>query len=75
MNKQLAHLTYARETAPVPWDGSANKLLLDEFQKAWKTFLSNLQERYKRVFDEEITKKQQPSSNGNESEFKALNLR
>ena len=76
MNKQLAHLTYARVTDPKPWDGyQDNKLLLDEFQSVWKTFLSKLHDPYKRAFDEEIAKRQQPYPNGDESEFKDLDLR
>ena len=66
MDKQLAHLTYARVTAPKSWTGSpANRLLLEEFQAAWKIFLSKLDYPYKQKFDEEITKRQQRHPDGN----------
>lgn len=71
MDKQLAHLTYARVTASVPWDGyNANRLLLNEFQVAWKLFLGKLQEPFSEIFENEISRKEQP-----ESEFRDLDLR
>jgi hypothetical protein len=71
MDKQLAHLTYTRVTAPVPWDGyKANRLLLNEFQAAWKLFLNKVQEPFEVIFDSEISKKEQSNS-----EFKDLDLR
>ena len=76
MDKQLAHLTYARVTKPTPWDGyKDNKLLLDEFQSAWKKFLAKLEDPYKTGFDEEIAKRQAPHPDGQPSEFRDLDLR
>jgi hypothetical protein len=76
LDKQLAHLTYTRVTAPVPWDGYiVNNLLLNELQADWKYFLTRLHNSFKQVFDEEIAKKKQPYPNGDESEFKDLDLR
>lgn len=76
MNKQLAHLTYARITTPKSWSGNpANRLLLEEFRAAWKIFLSKLDYPYRQKFNEEITKRQQRHPDGKESEFKDLDLR
>ena len=70
MNRQLLHLSYDRIDKANPWDGTPNKVLLDEFQMAWKRFLDNLAEPYKSEFEKEITNKLRPGS-----EFGRLNLR
>lgn len=68
MNKQLLHVTFARVTKPMAWNGhDENALFLQEFTAAWKVFREHLDEPYKPVFEAEITKKL-------ESEFKGLDL-
>lgn len=54
MDKQLAHITYRRVHAPQSWDGSRNQTLLEEFRRAWKLFLSKLEEPYKTEFERTI---------------------
>lgn len=70
MNKQLLHLTYDRIDAATPWDGTSNKVLLEEFRAAWKKFLVSLEEPYKSKFNEEIALKLVPGS-----EFRHLDLK
>jgi len=74
MNKQLAHLSYERVTNPEKWDGQANKLLLEEFKGKWKLFRSKLPEPYRSEFEKQIRERQQPSSDGQPSEFQYLDL-
>jgi hypothetical protein len=58
MNKQLMHITFTRVKKPKEWKGhDENKLFLDEFMKAWKELLGNLEEPYKSRFESEITEK------------------
>jgi hypothetical protein len=51
---QLAHITYERVGAPQSWDGSRNPVLLAEFRKEWRTFLSHLEEPYRTEFENAI---------------------
>lgn len=75
MNKQLAHLSYARVTKPKAWDGRReNKLLIEEFQQAWKLFRSKLPDPYRSEFEKQINQRQQPSPTGEPSEFRGLDL-
>ena len=70
MNRQLLHLSYRRIDAAKPWDGKPNKLLLAEFQRAWKKFLFHLEDPYRPQFEIEISAKLKPGS-----EFNGLDLR
>lgn len=55
MNVHLMHLSYDRLNSTTQWDGhSVNADLLAEFQKAWKLFLSKVEEPYKSEFERQI---------------------
>ena len=55
MNVHLMHLSYDRLNSKTQWDGhTVNDQLLDEFQRAWKLFLANVQDPYLSEFHRQI---------------------
>jgi hypothetical protein len=54
MNVHLLHVGGRRTVGKVAWAGTHNALYLDDFEKAWETFLKNLKPKHKVIFLDEI---------------------
>lgn len=68
MSKQLMHVTIDRVDNQRVWKGhNENKLFLEEFKRAWKKFLCNLEKTHKSRFNSEISERLK-------SAFKGLDL-
>jgi hypothetical protein len=57
INKQLAHITYARDTKPREITREVQQDLYNELKQAWKAFGKHLPEPYRSDFDREIAEK------------------
>jgi hypothetical protein len=62
INKQLAHLTYTRDTKAREITRQAQEALYKELKAAWKTFGKHLPQPYRSRFDREINLKLGPKS-------------
>jgi hypothetical protein len=69
IDRQLAHLSYARIADSKPIEQETNIALYAELKGAWKLFLSHLPESYRSQFDNELVNKEKLS------EFNGLDLR
>ncbi len=57
MDYHIFHLSYRRLDNSSPWFGAEHPVVLQEFQAAWKVFLSHLPSRLATEFEEQIAQK------------------
>jgi hypothetical protein len=58
IDKHLMHLSQLRVGNPVPWTGSCNKPMLEEFIVAWGVFYRAIKPSLKPEFDKQLEAKQ-----------------
>jgi hypothetical protein len=55
MNQHLMHLSYCRLYSKTQWNGhTVNAVLLDEFRRAWKLFLAEVEEPFRSEFETHV---------------------
>ncbi len=75
MNKQLAHVTYARDTSAREIDRSACEALYKELKDIWREFRKGLVGGlYEAEFENQVRKRKEPHANGQLSEFRFYDL-
>jgi hypothetical protein len=75
MNKQLAHVTYARDKSAREIDRSACEALYKELKDAWREFRKGLVGGlYEAEFKNQARKRTEPYPNGRLSEFRFYDL-
>jgi hypothetical protein len=75
MNKQLAHVTYARDTGAREIDRSACQALYKELKDTWRDFRNGLGGGlYEAEFKNQVTKRREPHPTGELSEFRFYDL-
>lgn len=75
MNKQLVHVTYARDTSAREIDRAACKALYKELKDTWKEFRKGLVGGpYEAEFNNQIRRRKEPYANGRLSEFRFYDL-
>lgn len=74
INKQLAHVTYARDVDATEITGDALNALYDEFKRTWREFRHRLPELYAMEFIRQVRERKAPYPNGEPSEFRFYDL-
>lgn len=74
INKQLAHLTYARDGGPREIKARTQRLLYAEMKKTWSAFRWKLPKLYAAEFVRQVQKRQAPDRTGKPSEFRFYDL-
>jgi hypothetical protein len=75
LNKQLAHVTYSRETSPREISRDDCQALYAELKKTWRDFRKQLAGGlYEAEFTHQIGKRKAPHINGMPSEFRNYDL-
>jgi hypothetical protein len=74
MNKQLAHVDYARDTNAREIDRKACGALYKELKTTWRRFRRRLREPYKSEFARKIKERKAPFPDGTPSEFRFYDL-
>jgi hypothetical protein len=75
IDKQLAHMTYARDKNPREIDGEACKSLYVELRDAWRAFRRQLARGpYEAEFNNQLNKRKEPYPDGTPSEFRLYDL-
>ncbi len=74
INKQLAHITYARDTKAREIKKRTLQLLYAEFKTTWRRFRKMLPKLYADEFVKQIKKRKSPYRNGEPSEFRSYDL-
>ena len=75
INKQLAHVTYARDTSAREIDRSACEALYKELRDAWREFRRGLVgSLYEAEFKNQVRRRREPWQNGLLSEFRFYDL-
>jgi hypothetical protein len=75
MNKQLAHVTYARDTRAREIDRAACEALYGELKDTWREFRKGLVGGlYEAEFKNQVRKRREPDQNGRLSEFRFYDL-
>ena len=75
MNKQLAHVTYARDTSAREIDRSACEALYKELKDTWRAFRKELVGGlYEAEFKNQVRRRREPHPNGLLSEFRFYDL-
>lgn len=74
MNKQLAHIDYARDLNAQEIDKAACKALYKELKVTWRKFRKRLREPYKSEFAKKIKERKDPHLDGTLSEFRFYDL-
>lgn len=74
INKQLAHVAYARDISAREIDKTAQAALYCELREAWREFRRRLPVEYGEEFTRKVAERKQPYPNGDPSEFAGYNL-
>jgi hypothetical protein len=75
MNKQLTHVTYAREKGGREIDGTASRALYAELKRTWREFRAKLVGGiYEAPFNEQLAIRKEPYPDGHPSEFRTYDL-
>lgn len=74
IDKQLAHVTYTRDTDSREIRRRTQELLYQELQNAWRRFRRQLPRLYADEFTEKVRQRMATRSKGNLSEFSYYNL-
>ena len=74
MNKQLAHVDYARDTNAREIDQDACAALYSELKMTWRRFRKRLPEPYKSEFARKVQERKDAYPNGKPSEFRGYDL-
>jgi hypothetical protein len=75
LNKQLAHVTYARDVAEREIDRKACQELYQELRDTWKKFRKALVGGlYEAEFKDQLRKRKEPYPDGRSSEFRSYEL-
>jgi hypothetical protein len=74
MNKQLAHVTYVRDSDPTEIDRSACEALYSELKTTWRLFRKTLGGPYEAEFAAQVRKRKEPHPDGRLSGFGSLDL-
>jgi hypothetical protein len=74
INKQLAHITYARDSKAREIKSPDQQDLYTELQQAWQDFRRQLPEPYRAEFTRKIKERKDPYPNGELSEFRNYDL-
>jgi hypothetical protein len=74
INKQLVHVTYARNDTSRDITTDVQKALYKELQDKWREFRNGLPEPYAAEFTNTVAERRAPYSNGQPSEFRYYDL-
>lgn len=75
INKQLAHVTYARDDNPREIEPATCAALYDELKQVWRDFRGALAgTMYEGEFKDQVDKRKQPYADGRLSEFRSYDL-
>jgi hypothetical protein len=74
INRQLAHVTYARDKAPKEITQQAQEALYQELKDRWQQFRKALPQPYATEFTKKVAERKAPHPNGEPSEFRRYDL-
>jgi hypothetical protein len=74
INKQLAHVTYARDERPQEISRETERALYAELKETWRQFRDRLPEPYRSEFKRKVKERKEPLPTGEASPFRTYDL-